>query len=414
MIPLPTLNRPLLALCAAVLLALTDTAYADAPFVVNDDGTVTDTSTGLIWDQCVQGLSGSDCASGTAATYTWTEALGQAATQSQANYKGYANWRLPSVVELKTLIKDRGLGVVPKVDIDVFPATPVFYTWSASLYVYNTDLTYPYMVDFATGLASYIGNLNHFHVRLVRSGQFFGSFALLPGTAISAIAATTAILSATSPVAATGYWLAVPRNATPPTPPQVIVGADYGGVVVKAGSGAMAAKTATSFSLAGLAAGTAYDLYVLAREGDYSTNSVLTGPLQFTTAAIAGSATRSVLIDPDTGTTLYAAVDGAGVYVSADSGSTWTVASTQPGNLYVKALAKRSGTPQYAGTYGGGVFKTGTADTIFAACDSQPGNLNVLSLALDANGNLYAGTEAGVYVSSDACATWTAANNGLP
>ena len=99
------------ALCGAVALAgLLGVGQALAasspPFVDNGDGTVTDTSTGLMWDQCADGLSGNgNCATGALVPYTWANALGLAATQSAANYKGYSDWRLPSIVELRTLVK---------------------------------------------------------------------------------------------------------------------------------------------------------------------------------------------------------------------------------------------------------------------------------------------------------------------
>ena len=44
-------------------------------FFDNGD-TITDRKTGLIWKQCLEGLSGSDCTTGTtASTFTWQEAL---------------------------------------------------------------------------------------------------------------------------------------------------------------------------------------------------------------------------------------------------------------------------------------------------------------------------------------------------
>ena len=80
-------------------------AYAAAPFVVNADGTVTDTSTGLMWDQCRPGWSGASCATGSTSLYNWPAALGEATTRNTANYKNYSDWRLPSILELQTLIK---------------------------------------------------------------------------------------------------------------------------------------------------------------------------------------------------------------------------------------------------------------------------------------------------------------------
>ena len=403
--------------CAA-LLALIATlgagqALAAAPFVVDaTHGTVTDTSTGLMWDQCVRGLSGSGC-TGTVQKYSWANAVAQAATQSTANYKGYSDWRLPSIVELKTLVKP---GPSPTIDIAAFPNTPVAEVfWSASSFV-PTPADFAWLVFFSDGGTFVFDKLADGYVRLVRGGQYFGSFALLPG-GVSGATATTATLTATSPVAATGYWLVVPRNATPPTPAQVAAGASYTGVTVAAaGNSAMAGKALKNFAVSGLVAGTAYDLYLVAQETVTGYASQLVGPLQFSTVAIA---TRSVVIDPAAPATLYAGIDGAGVYKSSNSGGLWTAAATQPGNRQVKALAIKPGdsTRLFAATYGGGVFKSSDSGVNWAACLNTNGGLtnqNLLSLAMDAPGKLYAGSEAGVFVSTDGCDNWTAMNNGMP
>ena len=120
-----------------------------------------------------------------------------------------------------------------------------------------------------------------------------------------------------------------------------------------------------------------------------------------------------IIVDPVTPTTLYAALDGGGVYKKVGAGA-WTAATTQPTNLNVKALAiKADSSVLYAGTDGGGVFKSTNAGVDWAACAAQPTNVNIRSLALSGS-TLYAGTTAGVFTSTDACATWSALNTGLP
>ena len=164
-----TLHLPWLALAVlatAVTLAA-GAAHADAPFVDNGDGTVTDTSTELMWDQCSAGLSEDGCATGIDTTYTWASALGLAATQNAVNYKGYSDWRLPSVVELNTLVKtDVGS---PTIDTAVFPNTPASVFWSASTYA--PDPVYARCLFFNSGSTGYDYKTNGNYVRLVRSGQ---------------------------------------------------------------------------------------------------------------------------------------------------------------------------------------------------------------------------------------------------
>jgi len=138
------------------------------------------------------------------------------------------------------------------------------------------------------------------------------------------------------------------------------------------------------------------------------------------TVTLSGNGTiaaDSIVIDPDTPTTLYAGLDGAGIYKSIDSGGTWTPATTQPTNLRVKAVLIKPGDSAklFAATYGSGVFKSVDSGDTWAVCENTNlTSLNVVSLTIDASGKLYAGTEAGVFVSTDGCAMWTAMNAGLP
>jgi hypothetical protein len=382
-------------------------AASSPPFVDNGDGTVSDSSTGLMWDQCAAGLSGADCTTGTYAAYTWANAFGLTATQNVANYKGYSDWRLPSVVELMTLVKGT---TGPTIDTAAFPSTPSYIFWTSSTLVAPS---FAWNVAFNDGFTGYNPKTNLYYVRLVRSGQSFGSFGVFP-VGVTGITATAATLTATSATSATRYWLVVPRNALPPSAAQIIAGASYPTVTVVAhGSSAMVGQTPESFALTGLAAGTAYDLYMVAQESSYATTSNVSGPEHFSTVAIS---TRSIVIDPVTPAKVYSALDGSGVYRSTDSGANWTAATTQPGNLNLKALVIKPGSPAtlFAASYGGGVFISTDSAATWAACATQPSNPNLLSLAMDATGRLYAGSEAGVFVSSNDGAAWTAINTGLP
>jgi len=145
-----------------------------------------------------------------------------------------------------------------------------------------------------------------------------------------------------------------------------------------------------------------------------------TSPVATLTTTLTGSvaiATSSIVIDPNSATTLYAGMDGAGVYKSIDSGASWNPATGQPANKRIKAVVIKPGdsTKLYAATYGGGLFKTTDAASTWSACaNTNLSNLNLISLTIDGTGKLYAGTESGVFVSTDGCGTWTAMNSGLP
>jgi len=125
-----------------------------------------------------------------------------------------------------------------------------------------------------------------------------------------------------------------------------------------------------------------------------------------------------VAVDPLDGQKIYVGLDGSGVYWSSNAGSSWTEATTFPiTNKRVKALAIKPGdsTKLFAATSGNGVYQSSNRGLDWAVCNnSNLADLNVVSLTIDAYGRLYAGTEAGVFVSADACATWSEMNTGLP
>ena len=164
--------RPRLAglLCALALPAW-------AAFTDNGDGTITDTSTGLVWDKCSRGqvwdnTTPPGTCTGTASSYDWAAALAQATAANAASHQGQAGWRLPNRTELESLVKIDA--VSPAIDGTYFPATPSDWYWTSTTYVPNpADAWY---VAFDDGYPSAYGKTGTFHVRLVRSGQWFGAF----------------------------------------------------------------------------------------------------------------------------------------------------------------------------------------------------------------------------------------------
>jgi hypothetical protein len=100
-------------------------------YVLHDDGTATDTRTGLMWKRCSEGqtLTASNC-TGAAGQFTWSAAL--AAAQA-STYAGYTDWRLPSVKELGSLVETCRAN--PSINTHVFPNTPLTPNpsfWTAS------------------------------------------------------------------------------------------------------------------------------------------------------------------------------------------------------------------------------------------------------------------------------------------
>ncbi|WP_333606445.1 Lcl C-terminal domain-containing protein [Arsukibacterium sp.] len=134
-------------------------------FTVHNNGTVTHTTTGLMWMRCRLGQSwdGSSC-SGSTSTYTWANAL--AAAQSH-EFGGYSDWRLPNKNELESIVEERC--VSPAINTAIFPGTPSSWFWSSSPHADGS--AYTWGVVFNGGYVDgYLKNFD-FRVRLVRAGQ---------------------------------------------------------------------------------------------------------------------------------------------------------------------------------------------------------------------------------------------------
>ena len=142
-----------------------DRAYED-----HGDGTVTDTRTGLMWKRCSEGQAWYEATcNGSARTYTWEAALTAA---EESRYAGHADWRLPNVKELSSLVEE--CRTFPAINNTVFPNTPTSvnsdaYVWSGSPSLYNSQQAW--LVHFGYGWTGLNERRYDFRVRLVRDGQ---------------------------------------------------------------------------------------------------------------------------------------------------------------------------------------------------------------------------------------------------
>ena len=136
----------------------------DSRFQDNGNGTVTDLSTGLIWKQCAEGLSGAGCATGSAQGFTWQAALQHAEAEV---FAGSDLWRLPNKNELASLVEQRCYS--PAINERYFPNTPSNRFWSSSPYAGYSDSAWH--VGFDDGhVYGYFKDFGRY-VRLVRAGQ---------------------------------------------------------------------------------------------------------------------------------------------------------------------------------------------------------------------------------------------------
>ncbi len=141
---LPTISTPTFAE------GLTLTA---GEFVQNNDGTVTHTPTGLIWQACSVGQTwdgNSGTCTGTATNMNYSDAM-----KLTSDFAGKTDWRVPNIVELKTLVDLRKM--LPAINKSLFPQMPTNQGFvSSSLY----SSTYPWIVSLAYGFDGYQGGNN--------------------------------------------------------------------------------------------------------------------------------------------------------------------------------------------------------------------------------------------------------------
>ena len=152
-----------------VRLVSADTAAVS--YTNNNNGTITDNTTGLMWKACDQEQVWNDgdpdsCTVGTDGTYTWTVALTEAQNHT---FAGYDDWRLPNIKEL-TSIAD-----YTKANPSINPAFPNANTanfWSSTLYADSRFFNASLLVNFSTGFTSFNNRtVDTNRVRLVRTAD---------------------------------------------------------------------------------------------------------------------------------------------------------------------------------------------------------------------------------------------------
>jgi hypothetical protein len=155
-----------------------------ARFVDNGDGTVTDAQTALMWEQKTDDGSIHD----TDDFYTWSDTVaapdgtvfttflgalnnGTSADGSTVGgcFAGYCDWRLPSIVELRTILLSSSFPCLTDPCIDsIFGPTQSGFYWSTTTVA--GDANRAWVVGFTIGLVDFDFKVLPFHVRAVRGG----------------------------------------------------------------------------------------------------------------------------------------------------------------------------------------------------------------------------------------------------
>ncbi|MGE0126778.1 MAG: hypothetical protein AB7U82_01645 [Blastocatellales bacterium] len=142
-----------------------------------------------------------------------------------------------------------------------------------------------------------------------------------------------------------------------------------------------------------------------------------------------GGRTRSILINPQTPSVMYAAGVSGGVWKTTNGGQSWAPIADLIGNITVSSMAMEPGNPNviYIGTgegiygferdtsvgdfRGAGIFKTTDAGANWTRLDSTKTQdffyVNDLAISPNDKNRIYAATKTGVWRTTDGGAAWT-------
>ncbi|WP_462170440.1 Lcl C-terminal domain-containing protein [Pseudoalteromonas xiamenensis] len=159
------------ALLVLPSIAFAQTCFTQIPastpttrFVVNEDGTVSDSKTGLMWQLCSYGQTYSvadKVCTGTAARVTWQQALVVAKANTTANHD---DWHVPNIKELSTVVEHQC--VEPSINENVFIGTRNENYWTSTSDQVRTDHAWVY--QFADGKNNLKEKISDLYIRLVR------------------------------------------------------------------------------------------------------------------------------------------------------------------------------------------------------------------------------------------------------
>ena len=147
--------------------------YSDSRYTDNEDGTISDHRTGLMWMKCTYGQTySSDSCADTATSGDWEAAFAAADTSNAAKSGtgtyGHKDWRLPNKKELSSIV-DLSSTSSSTVNQTIFPSTKSADYWTSTPSS-TGSADEAFTIDFATGTygAATRSTTNTIYVRLVR------------------------------------------------------------------------------------------------------------------------------------------------------------------------------------------------------------------------------------------------------
>ena len=151
--------------------------FNDDRYINTDEqeGTITDQRTGLMWMQCTYGETyGSDSCTATATAGDWQTAFAAVDTANTDSTLGHTDWRLPNRKELGSIVDLGNSAPAPAINTNIFPNTKTDgHYWTSTPSSVNVDdvsnADKAFTIDFATGAyGSLDRDTGKAYIRLVR------------------------------------------------------------------------------------------------------------------------------------------------------------------------------------------------------------------------------------------------------
>ena len=315
-----------------------DASAATGSYTDNADGTVTDTSTGLRWQQAGVGSS---------ITQTWEQAL---AYCEGLNLGGYTDWRLPTSKELESLVDYSR--VDPAINTTYFPSAVSSFYWSSTTNAYRTYNAWG--MNFNYGYFDYYNKPSSYYVRAVRGGQS-GPFAP------SVISVSPASRDVAKNAGATTFSVSNTGTGTMPWTAAVTSGGTW--LSITSGASGMDAGTITCSLTAN------------------TSSSVRIATIRITAPGATGSpADVTVIQAPTSAESLAASFVGSGLWIHNSGNAAWLqVSSINPENMIY------SGSTLYADFGASGLYKFNDAAAWTQLTPSNPENMAASGSALYAD-----------------------------